>query len=159
MRSRTIGQFWQQRTQRERSILAVGGSLLLLLLVWLLLIDPALQGREQWHKTLPVLRADYRQMQAMAQHAVDAPEPAPTGSMPNRAELERSLTERGLKPQSLTVNDDQVRLTLSDISFLALLEWLRQMQIEVQLVVIEGGVTGRERIDRVDANLSLRKLP
>ncbi len=159
MKPNALQQFWQERTLRERRILAVGGGLLLLVLVWLLLIDPALQGRAQWQQTLPSLRADYAQMQALAQQAANAPEPTPAGPMPARDELERSLAGHGLKPQSLTVGDDQVRLVLSDVSFAALVDWLRQMQREVQLVVTEAGVTARDRVDRVDANLSLRKLP
>ena len=38
---------WATRNPRERSTLAVGGGLLLLFLIWLWLIDPALQGRTQ----------------------------------------------------------------------------------------------------------------
>ncbi len=159
MKSSALRQFWYGRTPRERRILAVGGGLLLLVLVWLVLIDPALQGREQWNKALPGLRADVAQMQALAQQAAAAPAAAPAAPMPDRAELERSLAGQGIKPQSLTVSDGQVRLTLSDVSFSALIEWLRQVQRDVQLVVTDGGVTARDRIDRVDANLSLRKLP
>ncbi len=159
MRSNALGRFWQERTLRERRILVIGGGLLLLVLVWLLLVDPALQGREQWRKALPALRADVAQMQGLAQQAANAPAATPAAAMPDRAELERSLAGRGIKAQSLTVNDGQVRLTLSDVSFAALVDWLRQVQRDVQLVVSEGGITARDRIDRVDANLSLRKLP
>lgn len=159
MKATGLRHFWAARTPREQRILAIGGGLLLIVLVWLLLIDPALQGRAQWNQALPALRADVAQMQALAQQAAAAPAPAPAGPMPSRAELERSLASQGLKPQSLTVADAQVRLVLSDVSFAALVAWLRQMQGDAQLVVNEAGITARERIDRVDANLSLRKLP
>ena len=50
--------FWNERTPRERSILIAGGALLLLLLIWFVLVDPAIDGRARWRKDLPQLRAD-----------------------------------------------------------------------------------------------------
>lgn len=158
MKPSAASRFWSERTPRERWILGAGGSLLLLALCWLLLIEPALQGREQWKKALPALRADYAQMQSLAQQASAAPAPAAAAPPPDRAVIERSLAEHGIKAQNLTVNENGVRLTLSDVSFSALTEWMQQAQRDAQLVVAEAGVTARDRIDRVDANLSLRQL-
>lgn len=151
--------FWDARTPRERRILAVGGGLLLLVLCWLLLIDPALQGREEWKKALPALRADYAQMQSLAQQAGAAPPPSAAAAPPDRASIERSLAEHGMKAQSVNAGEDGVRLVLTDVSFAALTDWMQQAQRDAQLVVTEASVTARDRIDRVDANLSLRRLP
>lgn len=151
--------FWDARTPRERRILAVGGGLLLLVLCWLLLIDPALQGREQWKKALPALRADYAQMQSLAQQAAAAPPPSAPAAPPDRASIERSLAEHGMKAQSVNAGEEGVRLVLTDVSFAALTDWMQQAQRDAQLVVTEASVTARDRIDRVDANLSLRRLP
>ncbi len=151
--------FWDARTPRERRILAVGGGLLLLVLCWLLLIEPALQGREEWKKALPALRADYAQMQSLAQQAGAAPPPSAAAAPPDRASIERSLAEHGMKAQSVNAGEDGVRLVLTDVSFAALTDWMQQAQRDAQLVVTEASVTARDRIDRVDANLSLRRLP
>lgn len=156
----TANRFWTERTSRERWILGVGSSLLLLVLCWLLLIDPALQGRARWKQALPLLRADYAQMQSLAQQALAAPAPSATAPLrPDRAALERSLATHGLKAQSLNAGEDGVRIALTDVSFSALTDWMQQVQRDAQLVVAEAGITARERIDRVDANLSLRRLP
>lgn len=150
-------QFWRERTPRERLILALGGALLLVVLGWLLLIEPALQGREQWEKNLVAMRSDHLQMQALARQAAAMPAPPPGGPspMPDRAGLERSLAAQGLKPQTLTLTGSTLRLTLADVSFSALADWLQQAQRDSQLVVSEASVTARERIDRVDASLTL----
>ena len=150
--------FWDARTPRERRILAVGGGLLLLVLCWLLLIEPALQGREQWKKALPALRADYAQMQSLSQQAASAPAPSAAAPAPDRAAIERGLADHGMKAQSLNVSEDGVRVTLTDVSFSALTDWMQQVQRDAQLVVDVAGITARDRIDRVDANLSLRRL-
>ncbi len=151
--------FWQTRTPRERGILMAGGALLLLLLIWLLLVDPALDGRTRWQKDLPALRADYAQMQALAQQISAAPPPATASTPPDRASIERSLNDAGLKPQSLNVSDALVSARFNDVSFSALTDWLQRAQRESRLVVSEASVSARERVDRVDAQVSLKRLP
>ena len=133
--------FWAARNERERRMLLAGGAVLLLLLVWLLLIEPALAGRSNWQERLPALRAE------RAQAAWDRPA------------LERSLADAGLRPQSLNVGDVLVRANFNDVSFSALTGWLQQSQRNAQLAVSEANVSARERVDRVDATLALRRLP
>ena len=148
--------FWAGRNARERRILAIGTVLLGVLLCWLLLLEPALDGRAYWLQRLPALRAERAQMQARAQQAAAAP-PARAVQSPDRPALERSLAGAGLKPQALTVADTLVRVTLADVSFSALADWLQQSQRDMRLAVAEATVNARERIDRVDATLALRR--
>ncbi len=148
--------FWTERILRQRRILAVGAALLGLLLCWLLLVEPALDGRAYWRQRLPALRAERAQMQALAQQASAAPPPR-TVPPPDRPSLERSLAGAGLKPQALTVADALVRVKLADVSFSALADWLQQSQRDARLAVTEATVNARERIDRVDATLALRR--
>ena len=150
--------FWNERTPRERSILIVGGLLLLLLLVWFVLVDPALDGRARWQKDLPALRADYAQMQSLAQQASSVPAATGAAKPAYRATIERSLNDAGLKPQSLNVGDELVRARFTDVSFSALTDWLQRAQRDSRLVVSEASVNARERIDRVDASVSLKKM-
>lgn len=149
--------FWNERTPRERSILVAGGALLLLLLLWFVLVEPALDGRARWQKDLPALRADYAQMQALAQQASDVPASAGAARPADRSTIERSLADAGLKPQSLNVSDELVRASFTDVSFSALTDWLQRAQRDSRLVVSEASVNARDRIDRVDASVSLRK--
>lgn len=153
-----LRRFWSARADRERRILLIGGVLLLLLLGWWWLVEPALAGRMYWRERLPELRVERAQMQALARQVSAASVPAPTAALLDRQELERSLTEAGLKPQSLTTAGALVRASFSDVSFSALADWLQQSQRNAQLTVTEASVSARERVDRVDATLSLRQL-
>ncbi len=162
-----LGALWQERSARERRVLAWGGSLLVLVLLWLLGVEPALEGRERWRKDLPQLRADAAQVQALAQQLASAPPPPRTAGSAaasptvDKATLEAGLAAQGLKAQSLSVQDAGgvllVRVNFDDVSFSALTEWLQQQQRALQLAVSEASVTARERLDRVDARLTLRR--
>lgn len=160
--------FWQQRTGRERRALTFGGVLLALALLWLVGVEPALDGRERWRKDLPQLRANAAQVQALSQQLAAAPprasNTANAAATPiNKAALEASLSAQGLKAQSLNVQDAGgmllVRASFTDVSFAALSEWLQQQQRASQLSASEASVTARERLDRVDAQLTLRRQP
>ena len=164
LRTSSMGAFWQQRTARERRVLSFGGTLLLLVLLWWLGIEPALDGRERWRKDLPQLRADAAQVQALSQQLASAPPRAANAAAPvDKATLESGLAAQGLKVQSLNVQDAGgvllVRASFADVSFSALTEWLQQQQRASQLTVSEASVTARERLDRVDAQLTLRRQP
>ncbi len=160
-----LGAFWQERSARERRVLAWGGSLLVLVSLWLLGVEPALEGRERWRKDLPQLRAEAAQVQALARQLGSAPPPpnAAGSASPtvDKATLESGLAAQGLKAQSLSVQDAGgvllVRVNFDDVSFSALTEWLQQQQRALQLSVSEASVTARERLDRVDARLTLRR--
>lgn len=100
-------------------------------------------------------------MQALARQAsatlAASASARPTAAL-DRTALERSLTDAGLKPDSLNVSDALVRMNFHDVSFSALAAWLQQSQRNAQLAVAEASVIARERIDRVDATLVLRRL-
>lgn len=149
--------FWAQRSARERRILAAAALLLLLVLCCLLLIEPALAGRTHWQAQLPILRAERAQMQVLARQATAAAPTARAAAPLDRAALERSLVSAGLKPQRLNAGDTLVRANFTDVSFSTLADWLQQSQRNAQLVVTEATFSARERMDRVDAVLSMRR--
>lgn len=151
-----IATAWQSRTLRERRVLLISAALLMALLSWWL-IDPAISARKKIQQQLPVLRAQSAQMQALAQEFSALPASAPAALLLSQQELERWLTDSGLKAQQITVTDSTVMLNFSDASFSALTEWLQKMQREQRLFVTEVNVTARERLDRVDVTLSLQR--
>lgn len=152
-----IAAFWQSRTLRERRVLLAAAVLLILLLTWWWLIDPAISMRKKMQQQLPELRAQSAQLQALAKEVTELPAAAPATQPLSRQELEHLLSASGLKAHQITVTDSTVTPNFSDTSFSALIEWLQQVQREQQLSVTEATVTARERLDRVDATLSLQR--
>lgn len=154
----SFGHFWQARNDRERRILVTGAVLLLLIFSWLLLIDPALEARSRLRQEIPELRNQLSQMRALS---VDMSKlPARTATAPvalSRAAIERTLNDKGLKAQNLSISEDKVTASFSDVSFAALTEWLQQRQSSSQLAVSDATVSARDRLGRVDARLTMQK--
>ncbi|HEX2530952.1 MAG TPA: type II secretion system protein GspM [Burkholderiaceae bacterium] len=152
--------FWADRNARERQMLALAAAFLGLLLIYSVFIGPALSGRAQLEKTLPALRQQAAEMRVLAKQAAElasagtnAPAPAPI----SKESIEASLTERGLKPRSVVLNGNLVRVQLPNASFAAIVSWLDEMQKTVRLSVVEGNIEALEAVDTVNATLSLRQ--
>ncbi|EGF33917.1 General secretion pathway protein M [Oxalobacteraceae bacterium IMCC9480] len=154
----SAGAFWNDRSAQERKQLLVIGSVILLALVYLLLIDPALSGRAQLRKSLPELRQKAAAMQQLARDAVAlSSSVAPPPPVLSKEGMETSLATRGLKSQSVVVTDDVVRIQLSSVSFAALVDWLGEVQKTVRLSVIDTSITAQSASDMVNATLTLRQ--
>ena len=65
--SETFNQFWEARIERERQFLIAAAIFFVLILLYLIAIEPALTGREEIRKSLPMLHQQAAQMQQMAQ--------------------------------------------------------------------------------------------
>ena len=71
--ARRLREFWESRQPREQRVLRVGAGSLLLLLIWLLLIEPAIEGRSYWQQALPRWRGQLAQMRAIASEIAALP--------------------------------------------------------------------------------------
>ncbi len=151
--------FWRERTAREQGLLLVAAATLVLGVIYFALINPALDGRQYWQQLLPQLRADRAQMQSLAKQLGNVPTASQAVTpMADRATLERSLADAGIKPATLEVSDELVRLRWTEVSFSALTNWLVRMQREQAWSVAEASVNAKESVDRVDATVALRWL-
>jgi general secretion pathway protein M len=150
--------FWNDRSTQERKQCLAIGSVLSLALLYLLLIDPALSGREQLRASLPDLRQKAAEMQQLSRDAVAlSANVAPPPPVLSKENMEASLATRGLKPQSVVVTEDVVRIQLSTVSFAALIDWLGEVQKTVRLSVIDTSITAQTASDTVNATLTLRQ--
>lgn len=163
----TAALFWSERNRRERILIAFAAAVVLLGLLYLLLIDPALQGRAQLHKNLPVLRQQSAQLQAMAKQAAALPAittPAPTAAGVSKESIEAMLQKNGLQAKSVAWSGGFARLQFADIPFSALLDALQTLQSTMQLAVVEASVTNANTATtgatalagNVNASLTLR---
>ncbi|HEX7636143.1 MAG TPA: type II secretion system protein GspM [Noviherbaspirillum sp.] len=150
--------FWSERNKREQYMLIAAMAVIVFGLFYALLIDPALSGRKDLEKKLPVLRVQAAEVQALAKDSVAlgskavAPVPAAT-----KEGIETSLNSRGLKPQSVALNEDIVRVQLNGVSFAGLIDWLGDMQKTMRLSVFDAKIDAQEKVDTVNATLSLRQ--
>src|SRR4051794_21771137 len=120
---------WLARTEQERRFLAVGGSVVLLALLYLLLVEPAVTGRAELRRSLPQLRQQAAELQAMAQEAARLAAAPTTPVTPlTREALTASLSGRGLTPQSLSMTGEYLKLQLSNVSFANLAAWLDEQR-------------------------------
>jgi hypothetical protein len=84
---------WLARTEQERRFLAIGGAVVLLALLYLILVDPAVEGRAQLRRSLPQLRQQAAELQAMAQEAGKlAAAPAPRSRRSRAKAVNTSLS-------------------------------------------------------------------
>lgn len=154
--------FWGARTEQERRFLAIGGIIVGLALVYAVLIDPALTGREQLRKALPQLRQETAQMQALAAQAAQLGAQPPAQLQPlSRERLNAALAARGLDAQNLAVTGDYVKVDFKGVQFAGLVTWLDVARRDERLAVQEAKISaqgGREdSAGLVDATLTLRQ--
>ncbi|MEO8408003.1 MAG: type II secretion system protein GspM [Oxalobacteraceae bacterium] len=149
--------FWAARNGRERILLLIAGAVVVLGLLYLLLIDPAIQGRARLHKNLPVLRQQAAQLQALAKQAVALPAaPAPDAAGVSKARIEALLQKNGLQAHSVVWSNGFARLQFTQVSFSALLDALQALQQATRLTVVEASVTATPDPGSVNASLTLR---
>lgn len=151
-------EFWAARDARERIMLAAGAVVAGLGLIYLALIDPALTGRAQTTKNLPLLRQQVAQIQAMAKEATAFPAtPASSQATLTRELIVNTMTGKGLPIQNVTVSGDQVTVQLAAASFAATLAWLDEIQKSARLAVVEANIVALDQPDMVNAKLTLRQ--
>jgi general secretion pathway protein M len=149
---------WLARTEQERRFLAVGGAVVLLAVIYLLLVDPAIEGRAQLRRQLPQLRQQAAELQAMAQEAnALARAPATQVTPITRDTVSTSLSGRGLTPQSLSMTGEFIKLQLNNVPFAGLATWLDEQRRANRVLVQDATVTALPTAGQVDASLTLRQ--
>ena len=150
--------YWAERNLREQRMLLAGMAAILAALIYLLLVSPAQTGIARYNRSLPELRQQVAQLQALTQEAVSLPQgDAGAASVPlTREGLDASLQRRGLKAE-VSVSGETVRLQFAGASFSNLTEWLNEVRAGFQLAVSEATVTAQPTPDIVNASLVLRQ--
>lgn len=148
---------WARRSPAEqRVIMGLGiaiAAIVLVVVVWW----PLERERTRWRAELPVLRASLAQMERQAQEVKrlrGAPPAAPGATSP----LASLATNAGGLPgaQVSVIDERRVRVTGADVSFTALLEWLRAGEathrVRVESARLDAlPAPGRVRVDLVVA--------
>ena len=153
-----LSEFWAARDTRERTLLASAAAVAAFGLIYALLIGPALAGRNQLSESLPVLRQQAAQLQALSKEAValsgKSATPAATIS---RGSIEAALARNGLKPQNIMLAGDIAKVQLAAVSFAGTLNWLDEMQKNTLLSVTDANIVALSQPGMIDAALTLRQ--
>jgi general secretion pathway protein M len=149
---------WLARTEQERRFLSVGGAVVLLALLYMILVAPAVEGRAQLRRSLPQLRQQAAELQAMAQEAGKLAAAPVTQVTPlTRETVSTSLSGRGLTPQSLSMTGEYIKLQLTNVSFANLATWLDEQRRANRVLVQDAVVTALPAAGQVDASMTLRQ--
>jgi general secretion pathway protein M len=155
----TASSFWAERNQRERTMLVAAMIVLVAGLFYVLLIDPAVSGRKDLEQRLPVLRQQAAEVQAMAREAsgLAGKSSAAPAVVLTRESLEASLARKGLKPQSVVLAGDSVKVQLNAASFAGMVDWLEEMRRTARVSVLDASVETQTQPDTINATLTLRQ--
>ena len=154
--SLSFSEFWTARDARERSMLAAAALVVIFGLAYAVLIDPALTGREQLNKSLPVLRQQVAQMQALSkQAALLAEKPPATTVAMTKENIEAALARSGLKAQNVMLSGDFAKVQLSAVSFANTLYWLDDMQKTARLSATDANIVALSQPDMINATFTL----
>jgi general secretion pathway protein M len=150
--------FWSERNARQRTLLMSAGLAVALYLIYAIFFGPAMNGRAQLSKDLPELRQQVAELQAMAKQAATLNTAGAVTVAPvSQESVTAALTGLGVKPQSLAVTDDLVRVQLNPVSFAGLLGWIDGQQKATHLVLIDANFVALSKTDMVNATLTFRQ--
>ncbi|MGA8863019.1 MAG: type II secretion system protein M [Gallionella sp.] len=156
--SLAFSDFWLARNARERTMLVAAALVVAFGLAYAVLIDPALSGRKQLSKDLPVLRQQLAQMRALSsQAALLSLKPAVQPVAMSRESIEAALARNGLKTQNVLLNGDFAKVQFSAVSFANMLSWLDEMQKTSRLTVTDAEIVALPQPDMVNATITLRQ--
>jgi len=155
----TLLQFWSERAPRERLILATGTVLLALIVLYLLLVEPAASGIRQLQRSLPQTRAQAAQLEALVAEAKSLrslPPVAAPGAVDARSSLDKSLESAGLKAaRNAPLANGDLRLTFVNVPFGKWTTWLAASERSLGVHAVAVHVKASATPGNADIELSL----
>ena len=156
-----LKQFWLERAPRERMILGVGGTVLLLVLLYLLLIEPAWTGIARLERSLPQQRSQAAELNALlgeVKGLKSQPQVATVSVSEVKGAIEASLARAGLKTARVVpLSDGDIQLSFANVPYGTWATWLAGIERELGARTTSVVVTGKDATPgNVDAELALR---
>jgi general secretion pathway protein M len=156
-----LKQFWLERAPRERLILGFGGGVLLLVVAYLLLVEPAWSGINRLERSLPQQRAQAAELEALLGEVKGLraqPQVATVSASEVKGAIEGSLARAGLKTTRIVpLSDGDVQLTFANVPYGTWAAWLAGIERELGARATAVAVTGKDGTPgNVDVELSLR---
>jgi general secretion pathway protein M len=130
---------WQSLGARERQALQLAALALGLLLLWTVLLAPALRVLREAPQQLAQLDAQLQQMQAQALEAQELRQQAPVAPAQARQALESASAHLG-EAARLSITGDRAVLTLKELDAASLQTWLGEVRSAARARPVEASL-------------------
>src|SRR5471032_2497346 len=123
----TWGEFWNARTQREKTILMWGGLVVAIAIVYLVLWAPAYEGRARLRSALPGMQRQLAQMTAQANEArtlAGGGQGVTSTGGALRDALTKSLADNNMAGSQVQLIGAAVQIQIKNVSFPLWTVWL-----------------------------------
>lgn len=160
-RRERLTQWWRLRTRPERIAIALAGAAVVLMLLWLIVLDPLQRDSDRLARRLVDQRGALVEAQRQANEIAGLARSAPvavTGDA--RAAIEAALARSNLKPSARAVervDDTHWHLGFDGVAFDALTALLEGLQRDTGLRAAEVSVTARVEPGQVRADVTLTR--
>jgi general secretion pathway protein M len=132
--------WWRGLAARERRLLAVGGAVLVLGLLWAWAVQPAWRTLQQAPAQLEVLDTQLQGMRALASEAEQLRATPAVSSEQAAAVLKAAVDRLGAKAK-LSLQGDRAVLTLTALEPSALTSWLSEVRSGARARPLEANLT------------------
>lgn len=152
--------FWSERAPREKAILAAGGVVVVLAILYLLLIEPARSGIARLQRGLPVTRAQALQLESLMREVSvlkARPQVATISAAEARDTLTKSLAAVGLKAARIQpLSETDLQLSFTNVPYAGWTTWLAQTERTLGARATSVTATSVPTAGNADIELTLR---
>ena len=133
-----LGAQWARFAPREKNLIRLAAGLLLAVLMWLLILAPALATLRSADAQAKALDAQLQRMQALQAQAADLQKQPPLGFDDALRALTAATRQSMGATAQLNMAGDRATVTLKAASADALAEWLTQARVNARSVPLEA---------------------
>ena len=160
MRLEALRRFWAEREARERTWLSAAALLVGSLVLYLVLIDPALSSIARLQRSLPLARTQAAELELLLGEVrvlKTRPAVAGGGGTETLPALEQSLAAAGLKAaRAVPLANGALQLTFSNVSYATWSVWLATAEREFGMHAIAVTVRATSTAGSADVEVALR---
>jgi len=152
--------FWMERAPRERAVLAALGAIVVIALLYLVLIEPAVNGIKRLERGLPQTRSQAAQLDSLlgeVKALKSRPQVATVSPVEARSALDKSLASAGMKAARVVpLSDGDLQITFANVPFATWSVWLAGIERELGARAISVNANSNGTPGNVDVELALR---